>query len=240
MSKHPDKVVLFDAFGTVIRPIHGIIETYHEHGKRFGSQLGRDEIKARFTVARREIFGVDLAPEQGRDLQSSDGSERESWQRLIACVFSDVEGTEPLFVELWDFFADAKNWTVYSDVEPCLNRLVADGFRIGIASNFDSRLLPIVESLEPLRNVEWTFCSSLVGFRKPDRRFYESIAKEVGEAVGSKTPMIFMVGDDVINDVEAPLHVGWNTFHVDRKGTKKASYRTVADIVTVLRMLTLP
>lgn len=224
-------IAVFDAFGTVVKPVHGVVDTYHEFGTRFGSRLSREEIKSRFEHARSEIFGVGVNPDDDPKLPSNDFRERDMWARLISTVFIDVSETDSLFVELWDFFADPKNWTAYEDVEACFRSLLDTGFLIGIASNFDSRLLPIVDSLGLLHAVNWTYCSSQVGFRKPDRRFYEAIATSVESSLDNDvSTSLIMIGDDINNDVIAPRRLGWDAYHLDRMGTVDGSFRTLSDI----------
>src|SRR5436190_671965 len=69
--------------------------------------------------------------------------EREWWRRLVWKVF-DACGPFPrfddFFTEVFELFRGREGWQLYEDVEPTLSALKAQGWRLGVISNFDSRL----------------------------------------------------------------------------------------------------
>jgi len=145
------KVVLLDAVSTVIQTHPSVVTVYQQHGRKFGSALDEAEVKQRFKAARRKLFAVDTSAmdQVEGELTSSDSIERDLWRRFIDYVFVDVaDGSNgsKLFDELWEFFAVPENWRIYPDVAECLSELKRQGYYIAIASNFDSRLIPIVRA----------------------------------------------------------------------------------------------
>ena len=197
--------MVFDAVGTLIKPTRGVIETYHETGREFGSRLSVAQVRDRFAEGRRLFF------RSGEDLVSSDAIEYELWRRLVGHVFCDVDDSGELFVELWRRFAEVQAWEKFEDIDDCLQRLKAVGVPAVIGSNFDSRLLEICAKVFDDADFEEVFCSSLVGFRKPDSRFYRHIEDRYQDY------QIVMVGDDQQNDVEGPAAVGWTGLRIDRQ-----------------------
>ena len=146
------KIILFDAVGTILKTAPGVIEVYHRHGIRHGSALSIEAIKARFKVARRKLFDLDTSAKHqtAGELVSSDSIERNLWLQLITEVFEDVSSPEPLFEELWEFFASPNNWQLFDDTAATFESLKSAGHLIGIASNFDTRLDGIVQAFPEL------------------------------------------------------------------------------------------
>lgn len=193
---------------------------YLQYGRKFGSGLDKPEVKRRFQAARRKLFSVDTSAKdqiQGA-LTSSDQIERDLWRGFIDFVFDDVEDSDRLFVQLWDFFAVATNWRVYPDVAECLSQLKQQGHYLAIASNFDSRLIPIVDQFEQLSVLDDVFCSAGLGFRKPDPAFYRQVLERVSQRLGRPVAgsEIIFVGDCVENDFHGPRRAGWSAFWLDR------------------------
>ncbi len=209
-----NRVVLFDAVGTLIEPVPDVYSVYQRAGAQFGCHLSLATIKARFQQGRASLFHVGTEQEPDGQLHSSDELERELWLRLVQFVFAELFDHKPLFENLWQHFARTESWQLFDDVKDCWSRLQSRGYRIGIASNFDTRLLPIVAFFPVLSFAEWVFCSAEVQFRKPDLAFYETIQKQVEQTLPN--PNIVMVGDDFINDAQAPNRFGWHGIHLQR------------------------
>jgi putative hydrolase of the HAD superfamily len=219
-------IVLFDAVGTVIKPVPGVIDVYHRLGAKHGSILDRHAIAQRIGAARRKHFQVGTIafpsevhsgtpPVDPPGLISSDELELELWRRLIFDVFAELAPCEPLFQDLWGHFAQPDHWQLYDDVLPCWQRLSGQGFEIGLASNFDSRLLRIATHLLP--HAGFVFYSGQIGHRKPSPMFYRKIETALSSSESPTKPKILMVGDDYENDCAAPRLAGWSAVWLNRR-----------------------
>lgn len=230
MNQHR-AIVLFDAVGTVIEPYPSVEEIYRRLGARHGSRLGRDELRQRISVARKRFFQVGNPPDGDRHLSddphdeqvlvSSDSIEFELWRQLVSEVFHEIDTREILFQELWDVFSCPGNWRVFDDVRSCWQQLQDRGIAIGLASNFDTRLLRIAEDLLP--DASFVFCSASLGYRKPSRFFYRQIEAELAPAL-KPDAVILMIGDDYENDCGAPTRAGWNSAWLCRKAESLSAY----------------
>ena len=188
-------IVLFDAVGTVIKPQPSVTEIYFRLGQKHGSRLTREQIGHRIKLGRRRVFnvgqsaeslfdGADAYSTEPDDLTSSESTERELWRNLVFEVFADLDSPDVLFDKLWDHFNEPTNWEIYPDVEACFAMLQSLGIEFGLVSNFDSRLNSIAESVFPLSNCDYVFCSSQVGFRKPSPNFYEQVESAIRCVLG--------------------------------------------------------
>lgn len=225
----PHTIVLFDAVGTVIKPNPGVTDVYHQLGLKYGSRLNRQSIKQRISESRRRYFNVgESARTRFADsnhsfpaldeLSSDEAIERELWQQLVREVFVELDSPAALFDELWDHFKKPGSWQVYSDVEACWSELQKYGIEIGLASNFDSRLSTIAQSLHPLASADYVFCSSQIGFRKPSPLFFQQTEEAIKcvAANPDEERLVFMIGDDFENDCVAPRLAGWNAVWLNR------------------------
>ncbi|MFK7767616.1 MAG: HAD family hydrolase [Mariniblastus sp.] len=212
-------VALFDAVGTVIYPDPGVIDVYLKLGEDHGSDLTRQQVKDRITIARRKYFNVGVAGNRDGvpSLDSSEVIEFALWKRLVLDVFAELESADILFDELWSHFADPNHWRLYDDVADCWGKLREHGVAIGLASNFDSRLIRICDSMELLSDIEFVFCSSQVGFRKPCQNFYRQVEAMLASQLGPGRLQVAMVGDDLENDCVAPAFAGWQSVWLNRK-----------------------
>ena len=216
--------VFLDFVGTIAFPLPDVTTVYFETGRRFGSHLERVEIDRRF----RELYSFHfLKPRRSEPngLKTDDGLERGRWFDLVTSLFKDVVDAASLFQTLWDHFALPTSWALYPDVASSLAILKQRGLRIGIASNFESRLLSICRNQPDLKPMEWVFPSSLVGWNKPSPRFYEAIAAHFSAA----SHELIMVGDHEVNDYQTPKSSGWTSFHLVREpGHLLASHQIAA------------
>ncbi len=212
--------IVFDAVGTLILPAEPVARVYQQVGRLFDVDLTTDEIERRFSEARAAHFPART------NCVTSEAMERERWRRVVIDVFWEASNSKTLFDELWRHFARPESWSVPDDVAPALSLSRAAGIDVAIASNFDHRLVPICRSLEELYEIKEIHYSAHIGFCKPDSRFYQCIACELG----ASPERLLMIGDSRENDVAAARRAGWNARLLDRS---KADL-----VVTISRVIT--
>ena len=253
------KAVLFDAVGTLIYPQPSVAQAYFLAGRQFGSKLTVDSIEDRFrnalckqdqadqlkyegTGSRKSELAVDqtlpdpVTKEHTIRLErhpTSQVREQDRWRTIIREVFDDVQQPEgDLFSYLWTHFGDSRNWSLYDDVQVTWQHLAASELRLGIASNFDNRLLTICQNLTPLDQTRDVFCSSEVGFPKPSPHFFQ----EVAARMQLHPSEILMVGDDRENDLTGALTAGGQGLHLKRDtiGTETNTITSLEDLLVLL------
>jgi putative hydrolase of the HAD superfamily len=218
------RVVLFDAVGTVLRPLDAVPRTYLDVARSFGTRRTPEEVQRRYQVALRRYEPCGVQPtHQGQTearlrfpVRTNQCRERQRWRRIVTFVFDDVpcDAAGPLFEALWQHFADGRNWVVYDDVAEVWQQLAERGLRLGLASNFDDRLPGLCERLPPLNRADYQFFSSRIGFPKPHPGYY----REIQRRLGLPPSQLLMVGDDLLRDYEMPRSLGWNCVHLSRNG----------------------
>ena len=208
--------IVFDAVGTILRPAPPFPVIYQQAARRLGIELEQSAIFAKFVTA----FGA--SDEYDRDVlhyQDSEQRERDRWHAIVSSVFAEYlsgSALETLFEELFSHYGQPANWQLFDDVPACWTDLRQRGFRVGIGSNYDSRLQSVVAGRPPLNDNDGLFISSLVGYRKPAREFYDAIAADWN----LRPDELLMVGDDWLNDYQGAREAGWHAVFLDR-GSKQ-------------------
>jgi putative hydrolase of the HAD superfamily len=148
-------------------------------------------------------------------LTTNEQRELQRWRSIVTYVFDDVAvGSNALFESLWKHFASTASWQLFDDVVPAWQALTDRGFQLGLASNFDGRLVSLCDGLPPLNEADFCFISSHLKYPKPHPRFYH----EIQRLLELEPSQLLLIGDDLVNDYEAPRAAGWHAVHLCRQG----------------------
>jgi putative hydrolase of the HAD superfamily len=201
------RAAFFDAVGTLLFPRTPVARTYAEHACRLGADVSEDQVRQAFRSAFARQERLDLAA----GWRTDEARERCRWRAIVADVLPGVDA-ERCFAGLWDWFADPAAWAIHPEAGEVLHELSRRGLTVGIGSNFDARLLPLVEHFPELAPVRGRcVISSLVGWRKPAREFFAALAR----AAGCGPSQVLYVGDDLRNDLEGATAAGLRAVLLD-------------------------
>jgi putative hydrolase of the HAD superfamily len=212
------KAVFFDAAGTLIKPARSVGESYAAIAAKHGKEVSSTNITERFRTC------FDAAPRlafPGATDDAIEGLERVWWKNLVAKVFepwSPFDGFDAYFAELFAYFASPNAWALYPEVLETLAALRDRGLILDVISNFDSRLVRILDGLDAGAQFENIFVSSRVGYAKPDRRIFNAALSYHGLAPAQA----LHVGDSEINDLRGANRAGLKGILVERRKTSAA------------------
>lgn len=125
------------------------------------------------------------------------------------------EEAAPLARAVYDAFGEAARWKAYPDVAPAFERLRSRGVRVGIISNWDTRLEGILHGLGLGGSIDTIVSSAVVGLHKPDPRIFELACERLGVA----PQRCAHVGDHLYADVLGARAVGMRPVLIDRHHT---------------------
>jgi len=117
---------------------------------------------------------------------------------------------------VYDEFESAERWRLYEDVVPAFERARGRGMRVGIISNWDSRLVRLMQALGVSDLLDTVVSSADVGLRKPDPRIFELACANVGVSPNASVH----VGDHVYADVLGASAAGMRAVLIDRHGVQ--------------------
>jgi putative hydrolase of the HAD superfamily len=212
------KAVFFDAAGTLIKPARSVGESYAAIAAKHGKEVSSTNITERFRTC------FDAAPRLAFPSATEDtvaALERDWWKSLVAQVFepwSPFVRFEEYFAELFAYFASPNAWTLYPEVLETLTSLNERDLILDVISNFDSRLVRILDGLGAGAQFENIFVSSRVGYAKPDGRIFNAALSCHGLAPAQA----LHVGDSEINDLSGANQAGIKGILVERGKTSAA------------------
>lgn len=218
-SKAKIEAVYFDAAGTLIKPARRVGESYAAIAEKHGKTVPPSDLLSRFRVcfdgAPRLAF-----PNAGND--QIDRLERDWWRKLVAMIFEPFgrfDNFDNYFAELFDYFAAPDAWALYPEVIDTLHALKQRGITLAVISNFDSRLVRILDGLGLGPWFADVFVSSRVGYAKPDRRIFDVALRRHGLVAEAA----IHVGDSETNDLHGARNAGLKALLIDRKRASAAS-----------------
>jgi putative hydrolase of the HAD superfamily len=205
------KVIFFDAAGTLFRLPHSVGSHYAEVAARHGVRL--DAVAA--DKAFRSAWKAMPRPAETRGPRADD--DRRWWEVLVTRVLDDLGARldrPAYFSELWDEFAKPGVWELFPDTHSTLVAL-GQQFRLGVISNFDSRLHTILAHLGIAHFFEHVVVSSEVGADKPSPRIFAEALDRFDVAA----EFALHVGDDPEADWAGGVESGLSVFRLQRPET---------------------
>lgn len=233
----PIRVVFFDAADTLFHVYGSVAEIYLRHAIEFGFPQKPDSlvaIKQAFSRAFREAPPpVFAATEPARIKQS----ERVWWFDIVHHVFYRVgmfERFDEFFDHVFRVFEDPRSWRLFPETASTLTRLKAQGLELGIISNFDSRLFPVMRGLGIAEAFDTVTISSLTHAAKPAPLIFQAALEK--HAVDPEEAL--HIGDSLREDVEGAKKAGLHTALLDRDGThQEGGVRTIKSLEEVFLLL---
>lgn len=228
------RVVLLDAQGTLLRAHPSTAAIYAGVCRDLGKEVPEEEIGT--TI--RELWLEFRRSEEGRTpaYDTSDEATREWWGRFNSRVFRLLgmeDGLERFLEALWVGFGRPENWRLFPEVQEVLVELRGRGYRLGIVSNWDTRLSLISERLGLTPHLDFLLASAATGMEKPDRRIFEIALARAGVLPHQAVH----VGDDYETDVVGARAAGVDPILIDRDGMEPVDVPTIRSLVELLALL---
>ena len=206
------RAVSLDVAGTLIEVNEPVAEVYASIASRHGGKLDVQALKSGFVEHYPQMppmaFGeVDTA--------AISRLERGWWRTLVRRVVAGagaVDQFESFFDELFEHYARPEAWHTFDEVDEVLDSLRSAGVQIGILSNFDSRLPPILDALGITAKVDCVRYSTEIGAAKPDAKAFAAITA----ALSCPAQDCLHVGDSRAADLEGAQAAGLQAVLVDR------------------------
>ena len=196
----PLRGVTFDVGGTLIEPWPSVGHVYAEVAARFGvGGITPEQLTASFIRTWKAQPQFDYR--------------RESWFAVVRETFAPIELPREFLPAVYDRFAEPDVWRVYDDVIPVLTGLRQKGFKLGIISNWDERLRPLLARLELSQFFDTQIISCELGATKPDVRLFEQAAAELAVPTGE----LLHIGDHHEFDVLGARSAGTHGLKIERR-----------------------
>lgn len=204
--------MLFDAAGTLIHLCEPVGETYARFARQHGVEASAEQIQRSFGACFRRM------PAMAFSGPPPDVAQRERgwWRTLVDGVFRSLNvrdqfaDFDTFFAALFDHFAEAATWRAAPHTTEALSALRALGLTTGIVSNFDRRLLAILDGLGLSTLLDVVVLPSDAGAAKPSPRIFHFALERLGVAADHA----LYVGDDADDDIEGARQAGLRSLDV--------------------------
>jgi len=207
------KVIFFDAVGTLIETRASVGEIYSRVAREFGFEAGPQILQQNFARSFRRQ--PPLAFHAGTPEAALIELEKGWWRNLVKAVFDGL-GSFPRFQEFFDEiferFRGQEFWRVFDDVAPALTELKRRGLKMGVISNFDSRLHDVLGACRLDHLFDSIHVSTRVGAAKPNTAIFQAALNY--HSVEARHA--WHVGDSLREDVEGAMAAGLNAILLDR------------------------
>ena len=193
-------LLTIDAAGTLLKPWPSVGAVYGRTARKKGISVDDHDLDKQFGRAFNEVQKV---------ADKHQGEEKEFWRRVVALTFEpfyDGQKIDELFEELWELFASGDPWKVADQAIDTLDSLLAQGYRLAVLSNNDSRHRPVLKDLKVDHLFEHLFISSELGFEKPQIEIFRAVENTLQVAPEE----IMHLGDSMSRDFIGAQQAGWN------------------------------
>ncbi len=212
--------IFFDAADTLFYIDKGLGNTYASVAKQYGADpdpnLLKNAFSKAFTSAPPLAFGG-VSDEERKTL------EKDYWKNIVDTVYQEVgmfDKFDEHFDELFEVFrTDA--WTIFPETKEVLSTLKDKNYRLGIISNFDSRVYDVMRNLQINEYFDKFVISSEAGHAKPDPNIFHIALHKMG--VDPKECL--HIGDNIYNDFHGPRALGIQALLLDREN----EYESIGD-----------
>ena len=228
------KAIFFDAAGTLIRTARPVGKSYALMAKSYGLEVLPPEIAERFGVC--FTSAPPLAFPQTKAMKLED-LERAWWKELVRRVFEPFgmfSRFDDYFSELFRYFGRADAWSLYPETAETLSALKKRGLILVVISNFDSRLLGILDGLGIASWFDSVVLSSRTGYAKPAPEIFQTALK----LYGLKAEEALHIGDSPDKDAAGASSAGLTGVLLNRRGnTVSDSFLQVQNLKEVLHLI---
>ncbi|HLY75376.1 MAG TPA: HAD-IA family hydrolase [Planctomycetota bacterium] len=207
------RAVFFDAGHTLIYAHPDLGSIYEQTTAGFGIRIPAERFSEVFIPVFKES-----TREYSGTTTASDAQDLAMWRAITRRIYERIPLLAPIefqtwFETLYQRFGDPGVWRFYRDVEPVLRTLRTRGIRIGVISNWDTRLRTISDGLGLTSLVDFLIISAEAGVRKPS----PGIFRLALEKAGVLPEDAIHVGDLPEEDGEGARRAGLRPILIDRK-----------------------
>ena len=226
------QVIFFDAAGTLFHVRGSVGGIYSRVAWKYGVKSEPAEVERAFVQAfhAKSAEGITPVPAGGRSQ-----AEKHWWLEVVRQVFASSM-PEPVlqayFDEVFEVFRRADAYLLFPETPTVLERLRRLGYRLGILSNFDSRLHDVLRGLGIESFFDTVVLSWDAGFAKPDARLFQHALQEAGIPAA----LALHVGDSLSEDFQGAAAAGMRGLLLDRKN----AWPSLTNVPRIANLLEIP
>jgi putative hydrolase of the HAD superfamily len=240
MTQRLVDTVFFDAAGTLFGVRGSVGEIYGRYAEQFGFHNGEDEsvqqqIERSFVISLRETPPLAFPGDIDDSIQEL---EKQWWNRLVRDTFMRLGSfprVEEFFETVYEVFRTSEAWQLEEHCPEILAELLEKKLKLGVISNFDSRLFDLLREFEIEKYFDAVIISSHAPAAKPSPLIFQYALQQIG----SRATQSIHVGDSFRGDYEAAQSAGLLALLYDPEDrsadrTQERRIRSLAEVSSFL------
>ena len=205
------KVIFLDAMGTLFDLNRSVSEIYQQFASQYGVDVSIEPLEKAF------INSFKSAPPLAfsiNELAVIKQQEFDWWKQVVLSTFNKLEllseftDFDAFFTEIYIYFGKKEPWYILPGTVESLTRWRDRGIELGVISNFDSRLIEVLNHLDLDRFFSSITISSIAGFAKPEPNIFE-IALSKHKIASDRA---WHIGDNLTEDYHGAKNAGLTAF----------------------------
>lgn len=209
------KVIFFDAMGTLFELKSSVGSIYQQYALKYGVEGDDRAIEQAFLQSFKDAPPLAFTTANFSLIKAQ---EFNWWKNVVAATFAQLDLLDKFgdftefFREIYFYFTTKAPWCLFPDTIPTLQKWQNLGVQLGIISNFDSRLLQLLDDLNLTHFFTSVTISSLAGFAKPEANIFKiALAKHQVAA-----DQAWHIGDSLEEDYQGARKAGISSFWLNR------------------------
>lgn len=177
MKNESPKVIFLDAVGTLFGVRGSVGEAYSTIARQFGVDANPAPLNQAFFQSFKASAPMAFP---GAEVQEISRREYEWWESIARQTFQQVgvlqqfDQFSSFFAALYEYFATADPWFVYPEVQTALEHWCDRSIELGVLSNFDTRIHPVLQALDLAKFFTSVTISTEVGAAKPQVKVFQA------------------------------------------------------------------
>jgi len=228
------KALFFDVGKTLLRPFPSVAEVCSEVLAGYGYDVSAEELIPALVKADK-AYEEQYWKDDRFWLKEVDAAK--FWAGLYKLMLTEVgiDGEADAIAEnIYQAFGKGRRWRPFDDVVPAFEVMVAKGYKLGLVSNWDSRLSSLMVETGLAKYLDFVISSAGVGYLKPQPRIFELALERAGVTAAEAVH----IGDHYYADVMGARSVDILPVLIDRQGqTRKADCLLIKDLSELVQYL---
>ena len=209
------KVIFFDAMGTLFDLKSSVGEIYQQYALKHGVVADANLLNQAFLASYKTAPPLAFPD---RELAAIKEQEFSWWKNVVATTFAQIKllnefsNFTDFFTDVYVYFSTIDPWYVFPDTIKTLKKWRDRGVELGVISNFDTRLIEVLNVLNLAEFFTSITISSVAGAAKPEQNIFY-IALDKHRIIAQQA---WHIGDSEVADYQGAKNVGISSFWLNR------------------------
>lgn len=209
------RVIFFDAMGTLFDLKNSVGKIYQQYAAKYNVQVDAEKISEAFIQSFKSAPPLAFLATEFFPIKQQ---EFNWWKQVVSTTFEQLGvrksfvDFDVFFTEIYGYFGTKEPWYLFPDTVDSLISCRDRGIELGIISNFDSRLIEVLNHLDLDQFFTSITISSMAGFAKPDANIFH-LALSKHRVVPAQA---WHIGDSPVEDYAGAKNVGLGSFWLNR------------------------